>query len=88
VPIDDELKIETNPHLGQHFLSNPAKLALVIKAAGIQPADYVVEVGAGIGTVAGHVPACQSLTVIEYDGNLIPHLRKRVSHAQPSKVTL
>jgi 16S rRNA A1518/A1519 N6-dimethyltransferase RsmA/KsgA/DIM1 with predicted DNA glycosylase/AP lyase activity len=24
------------------------------------------------------VPACQSLTVIEYDGNLIPHLRKRV----------
>lgn len=50
---DDELNIETNPHLGQHFLSNPAKLAQLIRAAGIQPADHVVEAGGGIGTVAG-----------------------------------
>jgi 16S rRNA A1518/A1519 N6-dimethyltransferase RsmA/KsgA/DIM1 with predicted DNA glycosylase/AP lyase activity len=82
VPVDDELNIAANPHLDQHFLSNQGKLALLIKAADIQLADYVVEVGAGIGTVAEHVPACQSLTVIEYDGDLISHLRKRVPHAQ------
>jgi 16S rRNA A1518/A1519 N6-dimethyltransferase RsmA/KsgA/DIM1 with predicted DNA glycosylase/AP lyase activity len=41
-----------------------------------------VEVGAGIGTVAEHVPACQSLTVIEYDAGLTPYLRKRLPHAQ------
>jgi len=82
VPGDDELNIETNPDLDQHFLSNPAKLALLIEAAGIQPTDHVVEVGAGIGTVAEHVPACHSLTVIEYDAGLTPHLRKRLPHAQ------
>lgn len=79
---DGELNIEPNPGLDQHFLSNPSKLALLIEAAGIQPADHVVEVGAGIGTVAERVPVCQSLTVIEYDPNLTPHLRRRVPHAQ------
>lgn len=79
---DDDLNIATNPDLEQHFLSNPAKLALVIEAAEIQPTDHVVEVGAGIGTVAERVPICQSLTVIEYDANLTPHLRRRVPHAQ------
>lgn len=82
MPVDDELNIEINPHLDQHFLSNPAKLALLIKAAGIQPGDHVVELGAGIGTVAERVPACQSLTVIEFGINLIPHLRKRVPEAR------
>lgn len=81
MPIDDELNIEINPDLDQHFLSNPAKLPLLIEAAGIQPTDHVVEVGAGIGTVAEQVPSCQSLTVIEYDANLTPHLRRRVPHA-------
>ena len=82
MPIDDELNIETNPDLDQHFLSNPVKLALLIEAAGIQPTDHVVEAGAGIGTVAERVPACRSLTVIEYDAGLIPHVRKRLPHAQ------
>ncbi|MGH3930785.1 MAG: rRNA adenine N-6-methyltransferase family protein, partial [Pseudonocardiaceae bacterium] len=74
--------VETNPDLDQHFLSNPVKLALLIEAAGIQPTDRVVEVGAGIGTVAEQVPRCQSLTLIEYDANLTPHLRRRVPHAR------
>jgi 16S rRNA A1518/A1519 N6-dimethyltransferase RsmA/KsgA/DIM1 with predicted DNA glycosylase/AP lyase activity len=82
VPIDDELSIQTNSELDQHFLSAPAKLASIIKSAEIQLADHVVEIGGGVGTVAEHVPVCQSLTVIEYDVNLIPHLRKRVPHAR------
>lgn len=82
MPVDDERSIQTNSELDQHFLSNPAKLALLVEAAAIQPSDHVVEVGAGIGTVAEHIPVCQSLTVIEYDGNLIPHLRTRVPHAE------
>ncbi|MGH3771396.1 MAG: rRNA adenine N-6-methyltransferase family protein [Pseudonocardiaceae bacterium] len=71
-----------DPDLDQHFLSNPAKLALLIEAAGIQPTDHVVEVGAGIGTVAERVPVCQSLTVVEYDAGLTPQLRKRLPHAR------
>jgi 16S rRNA A1518/A1519 N6-dimethyltransferase RsmA/KsgA/DIM1 with predicted DNA glycosylase/AP lyase activity len=82
VPVDDELNIAIKPDLDQHFLRNPAKLALLIEAAGIQPSDHVVEVGAGIGTVAEQVPACRSLTVIEYDIALIPHLQKRLPRAR------
>lgn len=81
MPVDDERSIQTNAELDQHFLSNPVKISLLVKAAGIQPTDHVVEAGAGIGTVAEHIPVCERLTVIEYDGNLIPHLRKRVPHA-------
>lgn len=80
--MDDEFDITTNSELDQHFLVNPAKLAHIIAAASIRPTDHVVEVGAGIGTVAEYVPNCQSLTVIEYDANLTPHLRQRVPHAQ------
>jgi 16S rRNA A1518/A1519 N6-dimethyltransferase RsmA/KsgA/DIM1 with predicted DNA glycosylase/AP lyase activity len=82
VPVDDEPGTETNAELDQHFLSNSAKIALLIEAAGIRPTDHVVEAGAGIGTVAERVPPCQRLTVIEYDINLVPYLRKRVPHAQ------
>lgn len=81
MPVDDERNIQINAKLDQHFLSNPVKLALLIEAAEIQPTDFVVEVGAGIGTVAEHIPACERLTVIEYDGNLIPHLQQRVPRA-------
>lgn len=79
---NDGLNIATNPDLDQHFLSNPAKLSLLVKAAGIQRGDHVVEAGAGVGTIAEHLPLCQSLTVIEYDTNLIPQLRKRVPYAR------
>lgn len=82
MPVDDELSIQTNSELDQHFLSNLVKIVSVIQSAGIQPTDHVVEIGAGVGTVAEHAPACQSLTVIEYDVNLVPHLRKRVHRAR------
>ncbi len=72
----------TDPDLDQNFLSSPAKLRLFIEAAAIRPTDDVVEVGAGIGTVAEHIPTCRSLTTIEYDGKLTPYLRQRVPHAK------
>ena len=77
----DRFNIPTDPDLDQHFLTNPTKLQLLIKSAAIRPTDDVVEAGAGIGTVAEHVPTCRSLTTIEYDGNLTPYLRQRVPHA-------
>jgi 16S rRNA A1518/A1519 N6-dimethyltransferase RsmA/KsgA/DIM1 with predicted DNA glycosylase/AP lyase activity len=82
VPVDDERSIQPNSELDQHFLSNPVKLVLFIEAAGIRSSDYVVEIGAGIGTVAERIPTCERLTVIEYDGNLISRLRQRIPHAQ------
>ncbi len=64
---DREIAAQADPQLGQHFLVSPEKLAKLVSAAGIRPADDVLEVGAGIGTVAKELPRSRSLTLVELD---------------------
>jgi len=66
----------------QHFLVSPDKLASIMRAADVQACDRVVELGAGVGTVARMVPACRRLAVVELDGRLVPALRRAVPHAR------
>jgi hypothetical protein len=65
----------------QHFLTSPAKLDVLMAAAGIRPGDDVVEFGAGAGTVAARVPTCRTLTLVEYDPRLVAHLAPRFPQA-------
>jgi predicted O-methyltransferase YrrM len=65
----------------QYFLSSPEKLALLVQAAGIRPTDDVVEIGAGIGSVAKVLPRAASLTLIELDERFTDILRSNVPHA-------
>lgn len=62
---DQEIAALADPQLGQHFLVSAEKLSLLVAAAGIRPADDVLEAGAGIGTVAQVLPRSRSLTVVE-----------------------
>lgn len=78
---DREIAALADPQLGQHFLVSAEKLSKLIAGAGIRPTDNVVEVGAGIGTVARELPRSRSLTVIEFDDRLIGFLRQNVPHA-------
>lgn len=78
---DREIAARADPKLHQHFLVSAEKLSRLIAAADIQPADDVVEVGAGIGTVARELPRSKSLTVIEFDERLIGFLRQNVPYA-------
>lgn len=78
---DHEIAAYADPKLEQHFLVSHEKLSKLITAAGIRPTDNVVEVGAGIGTVARVLPQCGNLTLIEYDERLIGLLRQNVPHA-------
>lgn len=78
---DRDIAALANPELGQHFLVSAEKLAQVAAAAGVRPADDVLEAGAGIGTVARVLPPSRSLTVIELDARLIRFLRENVPHA-------
>jgi 16S rRNA A1518/A1519 N6-dimethyltransferase RsmA/KsgA/DIM1 with predicted DNA glycosylase/AP lyase activity len=82
MPSDREMAARADPQLGQHFLVSGEKLAKLIAAAGIRPADEVLEAGAGIGTVARVLPRSRSLTVIELDKRLIGVLRQNVPHAK------
>lgn len=78
---DREIAAHADPKLQQHFLISADKLAKLITAADIRPTDDVLELGAGIGTVARELPRSRSLTVIELDERLIGFLRQNVPHA-------
>ena len=81
MPTDREIAANADPDFEQHFLESPEKLSKLISAVGIRPEDDVLEVGAGIGTVARELPKSRSLTLVELDDRLIGHLRQNVPHA-------
>jgi 16S rRNA A1518/A1519 N6-dimethyltransferase RsmA/KsgA/DIM1 with predicted DNA glycosylase/AP lyase activity len=81
MPTDREIATNADPEFQQHFLVSEDKLAKLIAAAGIRPTDDVLEVGAGIGTVARELPKSRSLTLVELDDRLIGYLRQNVPHA-------
>ena len=79
----DEEKISlARPELDQYFLCDPQKIDVLIQAAGIVITDDVIEIGAGIGTVAGHLPPSRSLTVVELDARFTEILKKNVPQAR------
>jgi len=82
MPSDHEAAAHADPQLGQHFLVSGDKLTKLVAAADIRPTDNVLEVGAGIGTVARALPKSRSLTVVELDKRLIEFLRQNVPHAK------
>jgi 16S rRNA A1518/A1519 N6-dimethyltransferase RsmA/KsgA/DIM1 with predicted DNA glycosylase/AP lyase activity len=81
MPSDREIAANADPKLQQHFLVSAQKLAKLVSAAGIRSTDDVLEVGAGIGTVARQLPRSRSLTLLELDDRLIGFLRENVPHA-------
>ena len=81
MPTDREIAANADPNFQQHFLVSVEKLSKLISAAGIRPEDDVLEVGAGIGTVARELPKSRSLTLVELDDRLIGYLRQNVPHA-------
>lgn len=70
-----------DPRLEQHFLVSQSKLDQITTASEIRSTDNVIEVGAGIGTVATVLPNSASLTVIELDERFTELLQKHVPHA-------
>jgi 16S rRNA A1518/A1519 N6-dimethyltransferase RsmA/KsgA/DIM1 with predicted DNA glycosylase/AP lyase activity len=78
---DREIAARADPKLQQHFLVSAEKLSKLIAAADIRPTDDVLEVGAGIGTVARALPRSRSLTLVEFDRRLIESIRQNVPHA-------
>jgi 16S rRNA A1518/A1519 N6-dimethyltransferase RsmA/KsgA/DIM1 with predicted DNA glycosylase/AP lyase activity len=81
MPTDREIAANADPNFQQYFLVSAEKLSKLISAAGIRPEDDVLEVGAGIGTVARELPSSRSLTLVELDDRLIGQLRQNVPHA-------
>jgi len=61
--------------LGQNFLMDESALARVVEAAAIQPADTVLEIGAGLGSLTRHLAEqARKVVCVELDAALIPLL--------------
>lgn len=69
--------------LGQNFLRDDELLDRVAEAAGIEPEDEVLEVGAGPGTLTRRlVPLARRVVAVELDERLLPLLRRAAPGAQ------
>ena len=67
--------------MDQHFLRNPEKIKQIIQAANIQASDIVLELGAGIGSVARHLPTVRQLLLLDLDRELARILRFQFPNA-------
>lgn len=64
--------------LGQHFLIDKDSLAAIVEAAQLDPADVVLEVGPGLGTMTGVLSErVQRVVAVEADKNLAELLVRR-----------
>ncbi|MBI4598901.1 ribosomal RNA small subunit methyltransferase A [Candidatus Uhrbacteria bacterium] len=68
--------------LGQHFLEDRRIVANIVRAAGIEPGDSVLEIGPGRGILTqALVDAGAEVIVVETDADLIPGLRTAFGEA-------
>jgi 16S rRNA (adenine1518-N6/adenine1519-N6)-dimethyltransferase len=59
--------------LGQNFVVDPNTVRRVVRLAGVQPGEHVVEVGAGVGALTlALVEAGANVTAVELDRHLLP----------------
>ncbi|MGK2948573.1 MAG: 16S rRNA (adenine(1518)-N(6)/adenine(1519)-N(6))-dimethyltransferase RsmA [Acidimicrobiales bacterium] len=65
--------------LGQNFVVDANTVRRIVRLAGVQPGDRVVEVGAGLGSLTlALLEAGAEVTAIEVDRHLLPVLRSVV----------
>lgn len=71
--------VQPKKQLGQHFMIDPRALERVVQAAEITPADDVLEIGAGIGTLTEHLlKHAGRVVAVELDPQLVDILRERL----------
>lgn len=65
--------------LGQHWLDDPAALQAMVAAAEVGPADTVLEIGPGLGTLTQLlVKAAAQVIAVEFDAKLASKLPHRL----------
>ncbi len=74
-------RIDRRPRqsLGQNFVADPNTVRRIVRLAGVQPGDPVVEIGAGLGSLTlALAEAGARVLAVEIDGDLVPLLREQV----------
>lgn len=72
--------IQPSKALGQNFVIDQNTIRRIVRLAGITPADRIIEVGAGVGTLTlALANAAAQVVAIELDRRLIPALTEVLS---------
>lgn len=70
--------------LGQNFVVDPNTLRRLVRLAGVEVGDHVVEVGPGLGSLTLALAAAGAqVTAIELDRHLLPVLDEVLAQADP-----
>jgi 16S rRNA (adenine1518-N6/adenine1519-N6)-dimethyltransferase len=78
-PRPAESTVRAKKSLGQNFLADPAALSKIVNAADLQPADFVVEIGPGLGALTSLlVKKSGRVQAVELDQSLIPPLTRNL----------
>jgi 16S rRNA (adenine1518-N6/adenine1519-N6)-dimethyltransferase len=80
----ERLGIRPTKTLGQNFVHDPNTIRRIVRAAELAPADVVLEVGPGLGSLSlGLLAASSHLTAVEIDARLAAELPITVAKFAP-----
>lgn len=74
-------RIERRPRqsLGQNFVADANTVRRIVRLAGVEAGDSVIEIGAGLGSLTLALAEVGALvSAVEIDGDLVPLLREQV----------
>ena len=81
--IAGRLGVRPSKRLGQNFVVNPGTVRRIVALAGIGPADVVLEVGPGFGSLTLGLLAAARLIAVEVDPVLAAELPRTVAARAP-----
>lgn len=85
----DEHDLAPSRALGQHFLADPNTARRIVRLAGVEPGDRVLEIGPGIGSLTLALAEVGARVVaLELDRHLVPVLEGVVDGAGEVHVVL
>ncbi|WP_462334489.1 rRNA adenine N-6-methyltransferase family protein, partial [Varibaculum cambriense] len=80
-----KLDIRPTKQLGQNFVTEPSAIRKIVREAGIQPGDQVLEVGPGLGSLTlGLLEAEAQVVACEIDSRLASFLPATIRAHAPS----
>ena len=82
----DRLGVAPTKALGQNFVHDPNTVRRIVRAAGLDPADVVLEVGPGLGSLTlGLLDSVRHVTAVEVDLRLADALAATVAERSPDR---
>ena len=81
----EQLDVTPTKKLGQNFVIDPNTVRKIVRLAGVEAGDRVVEVGPGLGSLTlGLTEVGASVTAVEIDHRLAAELPRTVAAMQPA----